>query len=84
MASLCHADNSLLREVSRLLCSSKLVLFHATRPPEISDHDFEQRKQASLLLACTRSFATAAGRGMITFRSLPSLSTLAEVLLVSD
>ena len=81
--SLRVGDSSLVREVCRLLRSSRPVFFRVDRPPEMADHDFEQRKQARLLLSCTRSCATILGRAMLTLGSLPQLRTLAERLPAS-
>ena len=77
-------DSSRLREVCRMLRSSRPIFFRVDRPPEMADHDFEQRKQAKLLLSCTRSCATVLGRAMLTLGSLPQLRTLAEHLPVGN
>mmetsp|Transcript_5990 Transcript_5990/g.19809 ORF Transcript_5990/g.19809 Transcript_5990/m.19809 type:complete len:554 (-) Transcript_5990:1527-3188(-) len=83
LAALRFGDDSRTLEVCRLLRSSKPVFFRLEHPPEMSDHDFEQRKQATLLLACTRSYSTTLGRSMLTLGSLPAFRTLAEILPVS-
>ena len=73
-----------VREVSRLFCCSDPVFLRLDRPPEMADHEFEQRKQGKLRLACARSCASIPGRGMITLGSFALQRTLAESLPASD
>mmetsp|Transcript_17300 Transcript_17300/g.52626 ORF Transcript_17300/g.52626 Transcript_17300/m.52626 type:complete len:1817 (+) Transcript_17300:122-5572(+) len=67
--------------VFKMLCSSNPVHLQVVRPPELSDHEFEQKKQRKLLQTCTRSCAAPFGRSILTFGSLPSVSDLIEPLL---
>ena len=73
-----------VREVSRLFRCSDPVFLRLDRPPEMADHEFEQRKQGKLRLACARSCASIPGRGMITLGSFALQRTLAESLPASD
>mmetsp|Transcript_13328 Transcript_13328/g.46314 ORF Transcript_13328/g.46314 Transcript_13328/m.46314 type:complete len:1280 (+) Transcript_13328:1580-5419(+) len=81
-SALRFGDDCRVQEVCRLLRASRPTFFRVDRPPEMSDHDFEHKKQQKLLLHCTRLCATAAGRAMLTLASLAPLRTLAEPLPV--
>jgi anaphase-promoting complex subunit 1 len=81
-SALRFGDDCRVQEVCRLLRASRPTFFRVDRPPEMSDHDFEHKKQQKLLLHCTRLCATTAGRAMLTLASLAPLRTLAEPLPV--
>eukprot|EP00520_Triparma_pacifica_P000379 CAMPEP_0118642732 /NCGR_PEP_ID=MMETSP0785-20121206/5991_1 /TAXON_ID=91992 /ORGANISM="Bolidomonas pacifica, Strain CCMP 1866" /LENGTH=1040 /DNA_ID=CAMNT_0006534301 /DNA_START=27 /DNA_END=3146 /DNA_ORIENTATION=- len=65
-AAMLFNEDSRVKEVSKLLRSSRPIFLKVDRPPEVSDHEFEQRKQQKLLLLCTRAMAAPLGRGMLT------------------
>jgi hypothetical protein len=59
-----------VKEVCRLLQSSRPPVLQVDRPPEVSDHEYLSRQQYRLLLLCMRAWAAPAGRGMITLASM--------------
>lgn len=75
------ADNR-IREAARLLRSSKPAFLRVPRAIEVSDHEYEKKKQAKLLLHSRRVLALPIGRGMLTIGSLEP--TGAEPLRVPE
>ena len=67
------ADNR-LKEVARLLRSSKPSFLKVLRAIELSDHEFERLKQERLLILCRRVLALPLGRGMFTLGTLKPVS----------
>ena len=59
-----------LKEVARLLRSSKPSFLKVPRAVELSDHDYERLKQERLLTLCRRVLALPLGRGMFTLGTL--------------
>ena len=74
-----YGDDIRISDVYRTLDSASAVEFQIERPPEVSDHQFEEEKQNRLLLACMRSCAAPCGRALLTLASHP-VQTLTEVL----
>lgn len=59
-----------MREVCRLLRSSKPIYLKVQHGPEVSDHEKSAELQSRLLQLCKRSLALPVGRGMLTLFSL--------------
>lgn len=59
-----------LKEVARLLRSSRPMFLKVPRAVELSDHDYEKLKQERLLTLCRRALALPIGRGMLTLGTL--------------
>ena len=70
-SALIFAADLRLREVRRLLCSSKPLTLRLTATPELSDHDMLHEQQSRLHLLCRRSMALPVGRGMFSLASAP-------------
>lgn len=81
-SSMLFPDDNRLREVGRLLRSSRPIYLHVPRAIEVSDHDYERNKQEKLLLSSRRTLALSVGRGMITIGNLKPVP--AEPLPVPD
>ena len=64
------SEDARVHEVVRLLRSSRAVRLRVERTPEVSDHEWEQRKQARLTLLCKRVMALPVARGMFTLGTL--------------
>eukprot|EP00929_Paragymnodinium_shiwhaense_P083242 TRINITY_DN44284_c0_g1_i2.p1 TRINITY_DN44284_c0_g1~~TRINITY_DN44284_c0_g1_i2.p1 ORF type:complete len:1758 (-),score=323.25 TRINITY_DN44284_c0_g1_i2:1654-6927(-) len=64
-----------VKEVARLLCSSKPVTLRVQRRPEQTDHDHEHAKQTRLALAVNRQAALSVGRGAFTLGAVRPLPT---------
>ncbi|GMH71404.1 hypothetical protein TL16_g05640 [Triparma laevis f. inornata] len=77
-SSMLFTSTDRVKEAARLLRSSVPIFLKVERPPEVTDHEYEQRKQAKLLLLCSRSMAAPIGRGMLTLGTCSPL--LAEAL----
>ncbi|OWZ23875.1 Anaphase-promoting complex subunit [Phytophthora megakarya] len=58
-----------MKEVARLLRSSRPICLKLEKTPDLSDLDYAQQQQARLLLLCKRSMALSVGRGMVTLGS---------------
>jgi hypothetical protein len=69
-SSMLFPDDNRLREVGRLLRSSRPIYLHVARAIEVSDHDYEKKKQEKLLLSSRRTLALPVGRGMLTIGNL--------------
>lgn len=69
-SSMLFPDDNRLREVGRLLRSSRPIYLHVARAIEVSDHDYEKKKQEKLLLSSRRTLALPIGRGMLTMGNL--------------
>jgi anaphase-promoting complex subunit 1 len=63
-------DDNRIREVGRLLRSSRPVYLNVPRAIEVSDHDYERLKQERLMLLSKRILALPLGRGMVTIGNL--------------
>lgn len=63
-------DDNRVKEVGRLLRSSRPVYLSVPRAIEVSDHDYERLKQEKLLLLSRRILALPLGRGMVTIGNL--------------
>ena len=63
-------NDNRIKEVGRMLRSSRPVFLNVPRSVEVSDHDFERLKQERLLLLCRRVLALPVGRGMLTMGNL--------------
>lgn len=63
-----------LKEVARLLRSSRPIFLKVPRAIELSDHDYERCKQERLLVLCRRVLALPIGRGMFTLGTLKPIS----------
>lgn len=63
-------DDNRLKEVARLLRSSRPTFLKVPRAVELSDHDYERLKQEKLLTLCRRVLALPLGRGMFTLGTL--------------
>ncbi len=59
-----------VREVAKLLRSSRPTFLRVQRSVEVSDHDYERQKQEKLSLLCRRVVSLPLGRGMITYGTL--------------
>ena len=69
-SSMLFPDDNRIREVGRLLRSSKSIYLRVPRAIEVSDHDYERQKQEKLLLLSRRVLALPVGRGMFTIGNL--------------
>mmetsp|Transcript_6433 Transcript_6433/g.19518 ORF Transcript_6433/g.19518 Transcript_6433/m.19518 type:complete len:1862 (-) Transcript_6433:388-5973(-) len=69
-----------VKDVCHFLQSSQPIELHVVRPPELSDHEYEKKKQEKLLSACLRCCAAPCGRAMLTLGSLSLTSTLIETI----
>ena len=63
-------DDNRMKEVGRLLRSSRPVCLDVPRAIEVSDHDYERLKQDKLMLLSRRILALPLGRGMVTIGNL--------------
>ncbi|RLN94280.1 hypothetical protein BBJ28_00006710 [Nothophytophthora sp. Chile5] len=59
-----------MKEVARLLRSSRPLCLKLEKTPDMSDLDYAQQHQARLLLLCKRSMALSVARGMVTLGSV--------------
>lgn len=69
-SSVLFPEDNRVREVGRLLRSSRPVFLRVHRAVEVSDHDYERLKQSQLMLLCQRVLALPVGRGMFTLGNL--------------
>ena len=69
-SSMLYPEDNRIREVGRLLRSSRPVYLSVTRAIEVSDHEYERLKQDKLLLLSRRVLALPIGRGMLTIGNL--------------
>lgn len=69
-SSMLFPKDNRIREVGRLLRSSRPVYLKVPRAIEVSDHDYERLKQEKLLLLSRRVLALPVGRGMFTIGNL--------------
>jgi hypothetical protein len=69
-SSMLFPNDNRIREVGRLLRSSRPVYLNVPRAIEVSDHDYERIKQEKLLLLSRRVLALPVGRGMLTIGNL--------------
>jgi len=69
-SSMLFPEDNRIREVGRLLRSSKPIYLRVPRAIEVSDHDYERQKQEKLLLLSRRILALPLGRGMLTIGNL--------------
>jgi anaphase-promoting complex subunit 1 len=69
-SSMLFPDDNRIREVARLLRSSRPTYLNVPRAIEVSDHDYERLKQEKLLLLSRRVLALPVGRGMFTIGNL--------------
>ena len=69
-SSMLFPDDNRIREVGRLLRSSKLIYLRVPRAIEVSDHDYERQKQEKLLLLSRRVLSLPVGRGAFTIGNL--------------
>jgi hypothetical protein len=67
------AEDERMKEVCRLLRSSKTHLLKVERSPEATDVSHRYKQQLRLLSICRRSLALSVGRGMLTLSSLDPL-----------
>ncbi|KAE9126626.1 hypothetical protein PF006_g16687 [Phytophthora fragariae] len=58
-----------MKEVARLLRSSRPLCLKLEKTPDLSDLDYAQQQQARLMLLCKRSMALSVARGMVTLGS---------------
>lgn len=72
-SAMLYPDDNRLREVGRLLRSSRPIFLKVPRAVEVSDHDYERIKQERLLVLSRRTLALPLGRGMFTFGGLSPL-----------
>jgi len=63
-------EDNRIKEVGRLLRSSRPVCLNVPRAIEVSDHDYERLKQEKLMLLSRRILALPLGRGMATIGNL--------------
>jgi len=64
------SDDNRLKEVGRLLRSSRPCLVKVPRAVEVTDHDYERLKQERLLTLAQRTLALPVGRGMFSLGTL--------------
>jgi hypothetical protein len=69
-SSMLYPEDNRVREVGRLLRSSRPVYLSVERAIEVSDHEYERLKQDKLLLLSRRVLALPVGRGMLTVGNL--------------
>jgi hypothetical protein len=69
-SSMLFPDDNRIREVARLLRSSRPTHLNVPRAIEVSDHDYGRLKQEKLLLLSRRILALPVGRGMFTIGNL--------------
>jgi hypothetical protein len=69
-SSMLFPNDNRIREVGRMLRSSRPTFLSVPRAIEVSDHDFERMKQDKLLLLSRRVLALPVGRGMLTIGNL--------------
>jgi anaphase-promoting complex subunit 1 len=81
-SSMLFPGDNRIREVGRLLRSCRPIYLHVPRAIEVSDHDYERKKQEKLLLLSRRILALPVGRGMLTVGNLKPVP--AEPLPVPD
>jgi hypothetical protein len=81
-SSMLFPNDNRIREVGRLLRSSRPSFLTVPRAIEVSDHDYERMKQDKLLLLSRRMLALPVGRGMFTIGNLQPVP--AEPLPVPD
>ena len=67
------AEDERMKEVCRLLRSSKTQVLKVERTPEATDATHRQKQQLRLLALCRRSLGLSVGRGMLTLASLDPL-----------
>ncbi|CAJ1969662.1 unnamed protein product [Cylindrotheca closterium] len=86
-SSMLFPEDNRIREVGRLLRSSRPMYLNVPRAIEVTDHDYERMKQEKLLLLSRRSLALPLGRGMFTIGNLQPVPAeplpLPEISLVS-
>merc|ERR1740124_475248 len=68
-----------LREAARLLRSSLPTFLRLPRPIELSDHDYERKKQEALSLRSRRTLALPVGRGMMTVGTMGEMKSMMDV-----
>ena len=81
-SSMLFPNDNRIREVGRLLRSSRPTFLSVPRAIEVSDHDYERMKQEKLLLLSRRVLALPVGRGMLTLGNLEPIP--AEPLPLPD
>ncbi|BFZ07558.1 hypothetical protein BsWGS_10597 [Bradybaena similaris] len=64
-----------VQEVRRLLQSARPVTVAIKQRPEVSDHDFIEEQEKSLLATCVRTMALPVGRGIFTLQTCQPLLT---------
>jgi anaphase-promoting complex subunit 1 len=64
-----------VNEVKRLLNSSQPVKISLEQKPEVSDHEFIEQQELTLLTVCQRTMALPVGRGMFTLAVSKPLPT---------
>lgn len=55
-----------VKEVARLLRSSRPICLKLEKGPDVTDQDYVQQQQARLLLLCKRAMSLSVARGMVT------------------
>lgn len=81
-SSMLFPEDNRIREVCRMLRSSRPIYLKVARAIEVSDHDYERKKQEKLLLLSRRVLALPIGRGMLTVGN--STPVQAEPLVVPE
>ncbi|KAG7365277.1 anaphase-promoting complex subunit 1 [Nitzschia inconspicua] len=81
-SSMLFPDDNRIREVCRMLRSSRPIYLKVPRAIEVSDHDYERKKQEKLSLLSRRVLALPVGRGMLTIGNLTPVQ--AEPLAVPE
>jgi hypothetical protein len=85
-SSMLFPNDNRIREVGRLLRSSRPSHLNVPRAIEVSDHEYERLKQEKLLLLSRRILALPVGRGMFTIGNLQPVPAeplpLPDMLLV--
>ncbi|KAG3036153.1 hypothetical protein JG687_00000042 [Phytophthora cactorum] len=68
-----------VKEVARLLRSSRPLCLKLEKTPDLSDLDYAQQQQARLLLLCKRSMALSVARGMVTLGSFDGSTAQTQI-----
>ena len=70
-----------INEVKKMLNSSQSVKITLERKPEVSDHEFIEQQEITLLAMCKRSMSLPVGCGMLTLATSRPLPTSPLIIL---
>lgn len=81
LSSLRFTEDDRMKEVSRILRSSRPIYLKLEKSPDNDDLEYRKRLQMKLLILCRRTLAYSVGRGMLTMGTIEPL--VAEALSCS-